>query len=132
MTDSIFTKIIRGDIPSYKIYEDDLVFAILDNNPLSDAHVLVITKRQVDKFYDLPTTDYTALWQAVQKVAHHMEKILGVRVGLVAEGLEVPHAHIHLVPLYDRDVLKLHHGYPVNTDSKNLTNLAEKLRLDDK
>jgi len=130
MADSIFTKIIRGEIPAHKVYEDDKVFAILDVNPLSDGHVLVIPKLQVDKFYDLPDEDYAALMSAVKKLAAHMAQVLGVRIGLVVEGAEVPHAHVHLVPLYDSDVLKLHHGYPVDASDENLARLAAALKLD--
>jgi histidine triad (HIT) family protein len=130
MTDNIFTKIIRGEIPARKIYEDKKTFAILDINPLANGHVLVIPKIQIDKFYDLPEADYTALMATVKKIAKHMEKVLGVRVGLAIEGMEVPHAHVHLVPLYDGDVLKLHHGYPVDTGEQNMAKLAEALKLD--
>jgi len=131
MQDSIFTKIIRGDITSYKIYEDDRTFAILDIAPLSDGHVLVISKSQIDKIYDLPDKDYVALMKTVKKLSSMMEKRLGVRIGLAVEGLRVPHAHVHLVPLYDYDVLTLHHGYPVHKSEKDFAAMAAKLRLPD-
>lgn len=131
MEDSIFTKIIRGDIPSYKIYEDNKTFAMLDINPLSDGHVLVIPKLQIDKIYDLPDEDYAALMKTVKKLSSLMEERLGTRIGLAVEGLQIPHAHIHLVPLYDNDVLILHHGYPVHTSEKDFAVMAEKLRLPD-
>jgi histidine triad (HIT) family protein len=126
---SLFTKIIRGEIPSHKIYENDRVFAFLDIDPLSDGHVLVVPKLQVDKLYELPDADYQALFDAVKTIAAHMEKVLGVRIGLVVEGLEIPHAHVHLVPLYDRDVMRLHHGYPVHKSDSELAAMAEKLRF---
>jgi len=129
MADSIFTKIIHGDIPSHKIYEDDKTVAILDINPLSDGHVLVIPKIQVDKVYGLPDDDYTALMTTVKKLAKHMERNLGARIGLVIEGSDVPHAHVHLVPMYDSEVLKLHHGYPVHTSEEDFVAIAKKLRL---
>ena len=132
MEESIFSKIIRGEIPCHKVYEDDKTFAFLDINPLSDGHVLVTSKKQVDKFYDLPDDYYTALFATVKKLSNHIEKILGVRVGIVVEGLDVPHAHVHLVPMYDREVLKLHHGYPVDKSDENLARLASKLYLEDK
>lgn len=129
MNDSIFTKIIRGEVPCHKIYEDTKTFAMLDIDPLSDGHVLVFPKVQIDKIYDLDQDDYAALGAAAKKIARHMEKILGVRIGFVVEGLAVPHAHIHLVPLYDGDVLKLHHGYPVKKSDAELAKIAEKLRI---
>jgi histidine triad (HIT) family protein len=131
MEDSIFTKIIRGDIPvgGRKLYEDDKTFVMLDINPLSDGHTLVISKRQVDKVYELPEDDYTALFATVKKVAAHLEEVLGARIGIVVEGLAVPHAHVHLVPLYDSEVLKLHHGYPVKKGDEDLARLAAKLRM---
>lgn len=130
MEESIFTKIIRGDIPCYKVYEDERTFAFLDINPLSDGHILVVPKCQVDKIYQLPEEYYTALFQTVRRVAQRVEDVLGVRAGLVVEGLDVPHAHVHVVPMYDRDVLKLHHGYPVDNSDDNMKQLAAKLKFD--
>lgn len=127
MEESIFTKIIKGEIPCYKVYEDDQTFAFLDNDPLSDGHVLVVPKKQVDKIYDLDDETYKALFAAVKKVCHQIEDVLGVRAGLVVEGLGVPHAHVHVVPMYDGDVLQLHHGYPVDKSEDNMKRLADKL-----
>ena len=127
--DSIFTKIMRGEIPCYKIYEDDLTFAFLDINPLSDGHVLVAPKVQVDKFYDLDDVTYQALFATVKKIAQRIEQVLGVRAGIVVEGLEVPHAHVHVVPMYDDKVLRLHHGYPVDTSDTNMKQIAAKLHF---
>lgn len=129
MEETIFTKIIRGDIPCYKVYEDDKTFAFLDINPLSDGHVLVTTKKPVDKFYDLDDEDYRALFATVKKVAHRIEDVLGVRAGIVVEGLEVPHAHVHVVPMYDGEVLRLHHGYPVDKSEANMQKLADELKF---
>ena len=129
MEESIFTKIIRGDIPSYKVYEDEHTYAFLDINPLSDGHVLVVSKNQVDKVYDLPDEDYAAVFATVKKVAKRIDDVLGVRAGLIVEGLDVPHAHVHVVPMYDRNVLKLHHGYPVNKNETNMQNIADKLKF---
>lgn len=94
MEESIFTKIIKGEIPCYKVYEDELTFAFLDNNPLSDGHVLVVPKKQVDKIYNLSDEDYTAVFNTARKVAQRIEQVFGVRAGYVVEGLEVPHAHV--------------------------------------
>lgn len=96
---SIFTKIIQGEIPCYKIYEDDSTFAFLDIHPESRGHVLVIPKREVDKIYDLPDEDYQALMATVKKLSQHMEKVLGARTLWKVVGTDVPHAHVHLMPL---------------------------------
>ena len=129
--ESVFSKIIRGDIPSHKVYEDEQTYAFLDINPLSDGHVLVVPKKQVDKIYDLDDDTYQALFATVKKVAKRINDVLGVRAGLVVEGLEVPHAHVHVVPMYDGDVLKLHHGYPVHTDTVDFQAMANKLYFED-
>ena len=96
---SIFTKIIQGEIPCYKIYEDDKTFAFLDIHPESKGHVLVIPKNEVDKIYDLPDEDYQALMATVKKLSQHMEKVLGKRTLWKVVGTDVPHAHVHLMPL---------------------------------
>lgn len=96
---SIFTKIIQGEIPCYKIYEDDKTFAFLDIHPESKGHVLVIPKNEVDKIYNLPDEDYQALMAAVKKLSQHMEKVLGARILWKVVGTDVPHAHVHLMPL---------------------------------
>ena len=96
---SIFTKIIQGEIPCYKIYEDDKTFAFLDIHPESKGHVLVIPKSEVDKIYDLPEEDYQALMATVKKLSSHMEKVLGARTLWKVVGTDVPHAHVHLMPL---------------------------------
>ena len=129
--ESVFSKIIRGDIPSHKVYEDEQTYAFLDINPLSDGHVLVVPKKQVDKIYDLDDDTYQALFATVKKVAKRINEVLGVRAGLVVEGLEVPHAHVHVVPMYDGDVLKLHHGYPVHADTADFQAMANKLYFED-
>ena len=96
---SIFTKIINGEIPCYKIYEDDKTFAFLDIHPESKGHVLVIPKNEVNKIYDLPDGDYQALMATVKKLSQHMEKVLGQRILWKVVGTDVPHAHVHLMPL---------------------------------
>ncbi len=96
---SIFTKIINGEVPCYKIYEDDKTFAFLDINPETKGHTLVIPKTEVDKIYDLEDADYTALMHTVKKLSKHMEQILGVRILWKVVGTDVPHAHVHLEPL---------------------------------
>lgn len=97
---SIFNKIINGDIPSYKIYEDDLTLAFLDIQPLQKGHTLVIPKQEVDKFYDVDEEHYLRVHKNAQKIAKAIEKSVDcVRVGSAVIGLEVPHFHLHLVPI---------------------------------
>ena len=96
---SIFSKIIAGEIPSYKIYEDDRTYAFLDINPESKGHTLVIPKVEVDKIYELSDEDYHALWDSIKKVAVNMETVTGRRVVMKVVGTDVPHAHVHLMPL---------------------------------
>ncbi|MBR2754025.1 HIT domain-containing protein [Candidatus Saccharibacteria bacterium] len=97
---SVFTKIINGEIPCYKIYEDDKTIAFLDINPETKGHTLVVPKAEVDKIYDLSEEDYAALMSTVKKISKHMEKVLGTRTLWKVIGTDVPHAHVHLLP-YD-------------------------------
>ncbi len=97
---SIFSKIINGEIDSYKIAEDDKHLAFLDAMPLVKGHTLVVPKKEVDLIFDLDTEDYKDLWAFAQSVAKQIQKAVPCkRVGIAVVGLEVPHAHIHLVPL---------------------------------
>ena len=95
---SIFTQIINGEIPSYKIYEDEKTFAFLDINPESKGHTLVVPKAEVDKIYDLSDEDYHALWASVKKVSQRLEEVSGRRTLMKVIGTDVPHAHVHLMP----------------------------------
>lgn len=97
---SIFSRIASGEIPSYKVAEDDRHFAFLDINPMAEGHTLVIPKREVDYLFDLPADEYAALLEFARKVALKVRKAMPCqRVGVAVLGMEVPHAHIHLVPL---------------------------------
>ncbi|WP_374330507.1 HIT family protein [Soonwooa sp.] len=97
---SIFTKIINGEIPSYKVAEDDNFIAFLDAMPLVKGHTLVVPKKEVDLIFDLDSEEFKNLWAFAQQVAKKIEKAIPCkRVGVAVIGLEVPHAHIHLVPL---------------------------------
>ncbi len=99
MTDSIFTKIIRGEIPSHKIYEDDKTLAFLDIHPAAEGHTLVIPKQQVEFIWDLEDEDYQALMSSVKKVGRRLREITGEKyVGTMVVGTDVPHAHVHVVP----------------------------------
>ena len=107
MQDSIFTKIIKGEIPCHKIYEDDLTIAFLDIHPLKPGHVLVVPKAQVDHFEELPDADYTALFATVKRVAKHLQEALQVKRAVVlVMGFDVPHAHVHIVPSNSGDEIQ--------------------------
>lgn len=98
---SIFTKILNGDIPSYKIAESDQFYAFLDINPNSIGHTLCIPKKEIDKIFDIDEQTYLGLMQFSRKVAMAMEKAIPCeRIGMTVIGLEVPHAHVHLIPLH--------------------------------
>lgn len=128
MSESVFTKIIKGEIPCHKIYEDEKVFAMLDIDPLADGHVLVFPKKQVDLLWDLEPEDYDYLFKIARQLAKKIQTAFSpLRVGMAVEGFGVPHAHIHLVPLYDKDVLQLHHGYPVKKSPEDLAAIAKQL-----
>lgn len=97
---SIFTKIVNGEIPAYKVAEDDHYLAFLDINPLASGHTLVIPKKEVDYLFDLDEKNYLGLQAFARKVALALKKAIPCKkVGVAVLGLEVPHAHIHLVPL---------------------------------
>lgn len=97
---SIFTKIVNGEIPCYKVAETDDFLAFLDVNPNAKGHTLCIPKKEVDKIFDLDEASYTGLMQFSRKVAIAIEKAITCkRVGMTVIGLEVPHAHVHLIPL---------------------------------
>lgn len=97
---SVFTKIVKGEIPSYKVAEDENYYAFLDINPLAKGHTLVIPKQEVDYIFDLPPEVYSGLWSFARKVADAIDRaVSSKRVGVAVLGMEVPHAHIHLVPL---------------------------------
>ena len=104
---TIFTKIVRGEIPSYKIAESENYYAFLDINPLAKGHTLVIPKNETDYILDIEDNEYKGLFALAKKVGIAIEKIVSCkRVGIAVLGLEVPHAHIHLIPInsiYDMD-----------------------------
>lgn len=99
---SIFTKIINGELPSYKIYEDEFCIAILDINPMNPGHTLVISKREVDSLFDLMPDEYVGMMEGVKYVANVIKaKLEPVRIGVAVDGYNVPHAHIHVLPTYN-------------------------------
>lgn len=98
---TIFTRIIKGELPCYKIAEDENHFAFLDINPMSKGHTLVVPKEETDYLFDLEDERLQHLMTFAKKIAHGIDRALGtVRTGVIVEGLEVPHAHVHLIPIY--------------------------------
>lgn len=97
---SIFSKIVAGDIPSYKVAEDENYYAFLDINPVAKGHTLVIPKHEVNYIFDLPQDEYQGLWAFARKVAEAMKQVMPCeRIAVAVLGLEVPHCHIHLAPI---------------------------------
>lgn len=104
---SIFTKIINGELPAYKIAENDDFIAFLDINPNTKGHTLCVPKKEIDKIFDMDEAHYTSLMQFSYKVAKAIEKAIPcVRVGMSVVGLEVPHVHVHLIPLQEMEDIR--------------------------
>ena len=104
---SIFTKIVNGEIPCYKIAEDDNFLAFLDVNPNAFGHTLCIPKQEINKIFDLDDALYLGLMQFSKKIAIALEKAVPCkRIGMSVIGLEVPHAHVHLIPLNEMDEMR--------------------------
>lgn len=125
---SIFTRIIKGEIPAHKVYEDEHVFAFLDINPSVPGHTLVIPKTQVDRLEDLPDSEYQALMDSTRKVMRRIVHVFGneYRACLKVEGFIVPHAHVHVLPCRSPEdfMVKPKGGEP---DHEALAQMAEKL-----
>lgn len=96
---TLFTKIIRGEIPSVKVAENETCLAFMDINPLKEGHLLIVPKVEVDEFYELEDRDLTDLILFAKRLSIAMKKTFNARIGMWVEGLEVPHAHIHLMPI---------------------------------
>ena len=125
---SIFTRIVKGEIPCHKVAEDDRFLAFLDINPLREGHTLVIPKVEVDKFFELPVDVLAGIMPFAQGVARKIARVVPCdRVGVSVVGLEVPHAHVHLIPIdsvhdmeFSRPKLKL--------TQEQLAAIAERIR----
>lgn len=130
MQPSIFSKIINGEIPAYKIYEDQKTVAILDIHPVNPGHVLVIPKMQIEHFEDLPDDYYQAVWSTVKTVAKHQRQVLGRPwIGVSVVGTEVPHAHVHLIPFDQSAELRSPVDLNGPADEPALEAMAEKLAI---
>lgn len=130
MEDSIFTKIIAGEIPCHKIYEDEHTLAFLDIHPKNEGHTLVIPKHGAEFVWDLPDESYDSLMRTVKKVALHLRQTMPFEhVHEAVVGIDVPYAHVHLIPFNTTD--DLHGEAPNEPDHDALAALAERLRFSD-
>ncbi|NPA67556.1 MAG: HIT family protein [Chlorobi bacterium] len=127
---SIFTKIIKGEIPSYKIAEDDNFFAFLDINPLTEGHMLVVPKKEVDYLFDLDDDTIGKMMIFAKKTAKAADKALKPkRTGLIVIGTEVPHAHIHVIPFNDEAELNFKRE-KLKLSEEEFKTIAEKIRTE--
>jgi len=121
---SIFSKIIAGEIPCYKIAEDDRNIAFLDIRPLKKGHTLCVPKIEVDELYELPEADYQSLMRFSQRVAKALKRTIACkRVGSMVLGMEVPHAHLHLIPIDAEHELSFSNT-PLQLSSEELQTIA--------
>lgn len=124
---SIFTKIVNGEIPCYKIAEDDNFLAFLDVNPNAKGHTLCIPKKEINKIFDMDDDLYLGLMQFSKKVAIALEKAVPCkRVGMAVVGLEVPHAHVHLIPLNEMDEMRFQNK--VSLSKEEFEELAKRIQ----
>ena len=124
---SIFTRIINGEIPSYKIDEDEHCYAFLDINPNAVGHTLCVPKQEVDKLFDLDQEIYMHLMQFSKRIAAALEQAVPCkRVGMAVVGLEVPHAHVHLIPIHQMTDMSFQ--TKVQMQEEDFISLAKKIR----
>lgn len=128
MEDSIFTKIIKGELPSHKVYEDEHTYAFLDIHPLVAGHTLVVPKAQVEFVWDLNDEDYQCLMSSAKKVALQLRETMQVPyVGVQVIGVDVPHAHVQLIPFTDVKEYQSQADMSAEPDHERLAALAAKL-----
>lgn len=128
MEPSIFTRIIKGELPCHKVYENDKVLAFLDIHPITPGHVLVVPKVQIDEFQDLEDADYVAMMDVVKKIALRQKDALGAaRVGLQVMGVDVPHAHVHVIPFETIEQFRNVPDMAADPDHDALAEVASKL-----
>ena len=129
MEPSIFTRIINGEIPCDKVYEDEKTVAFLDIHPVQPGHTLVVPKVQVDHFFDLSDEDYQAVWATVKRIAKAQKKAFDKkRIGVRVIGLDVPHAHIHVFPIDSLADYMIMPDMDAQPDFEALSLIADQLR----
>ena len=124
---SIFTKIINGEIPSYKVAEDENFFAFLDINPNAKGHTLCVPKKEINKIFDMDESHYSDLMKFSYKVAKALEKTVDCkRIGISVVGLEVPHVHVHLIPINEMRDMTFQHK--ISMESEDMVALAQRIQ----
>lgn len=124
---TIFSKIIAGEIPSYKIAENDKFYSFLDINPVNWGHTLVVPKQETDYIFDIPDADLGEMMVFAKKVAKALKSVMPCRkIGVTVLGLEVPHAHIHLVPLQKEGDMDFHHKIS-DPDPERMREIADRV-----
>ena len=127
---SIFTKIVNGEIPCYKIAEDDNFLAFLDVNPNAKGHTLCIPKQEIDKIFDIEDDLYIGLMQFSKRIAIALEKTVPCkRIGMAVIGLEVPHAHVHLIPLNEMDEMRFQNKVSLSKEEFEALTISIKANL---
>lgn len=130
MADSIFTKIIKGEIPCHKVYEDDKTIAFLDIHPIAEGHLLIVPKKQIEFVWDLPDDYYQAVMATAKKVALQMREKLDFKyISERVVGIDVPHAHVQLIGFNDSSELRAQQDMEAEPDHDTLAKLADKLRI---
>ena len=125
---SIFSRIISGEIPCHKILEDDQYIAFLDINPIAIGHTLIVSKREIDYFFDLDDDELSSIMIFSKKVAKALKKAIPcLKIGVSVIGLEVPHVHVHLVPI--NSVKNMTFGKSINISSAELSQIAEQIKV---
>src|SRR4051812_1523564 len=128
MADSIFTKIIKGEIPAYKVYEDEQTLAFLDIHPIQPYHTLIIPKQQIEFVWDLPDDLYQAVMATSKKVALRLREVSGKKyVSERIVGIDVPHAHVQLIPFDDSSELRAQQDMGSEPDHPKLAEMANRL-----
>ena len=126
--ESVFTRIVKGEIPCFKVYEDELTLAFLDIHPIQPGHTLVIPKQQVEFVWDLDDATYQALMATTKLVAKRLRAVLNTPfIGEQVVGVDVPHAHIHLIPFATVDEFRIQPDMTVEPNFTELNQLAGKL-----